>query len=133
MKNFSNPVKSDICNAWNYFRDDYSIFHDSPPKAKKRRRELTNARNSALFPTQPDEIIDDSPDDDQFVEQLVQSYAKGPEVDSDAGDVPVPTPISIPQALGILTTVRTFAEQQKRDHRDLIRQLEILEREMKAL
>jgi len=132
MKNFSNLVKSDICNAWNYFRADYSTFHDSPPKAKKRRRELTNARNSALFPTQSDEIID-SPDDDQFIEQLVQSYAKWPEVDPDAGDVPVPTPISIPQALGILTTLRTFAEQQKRDHRDLIRQLEILEREMKAL
>ena len=77
--------------------------------------------------------MDDSPNDDWFIEQLVQSYANGPEVNPDAAEIPVPTPISIPQALGALTTLRTFAEQQKRDHRDLFRQLEILEREMKAL
>ena len=43
-----------------------------------------------------DKIIDDSPDNDQFIEQLAQSYAKGPEVDPDAADIPVPATISIP-------------------------------------
>src|SRR4051794_12605955 len=78
---------------------------------------IKEGQHVATFLDPPDEIIDDSPDDDQFIEQLVQSYAKGPEVDPDAADVPVPTPISIPQALGALTTLRTFAEQE-RDHRD---------------
>jgi len=54
----------------------------------------------SIFLNPPDEIIDDSPDDDQFIEQLAQSYAKGPEVGPDAADVLVPAPISIPQALG---------------------------------
>src|SRR5271170_2987681 len=85
----------------------------SLPKVKKRRRKLTNAHRVEIwhFLSPSDEIIDDSPDDDQFIEQLAQSYAKGPEVDPDAADVPVPTPISIPQALGALTALRTFAEQ----------------------
>lgn len=75
----------------------------------------------ATFLNPPDEIIDDSPDNNQFIEQPAQSYAKGPEVDPDAADIPVPALIPIPQALGVLTTLRIFAEQQKRYHRDLIR------------
>jgi hypothetical protein len=102
-------------------------------KELERRQFIKEGQQVATFLNPPDEIIDDSPDDDQFIEQLAQGYAKGPEVDPDAADVPVPTPISIPQALGALTTLRAFAEQQKRDHHDLIRQLGILEREMKAV
>jgi len=45
--------------------------------------------------------MDDSPNDNWFIEQLVQSYAKGPEVNPDPAEVLVPTPISIPKALGI--------------------------------
>jgi hypothetical protein len=42
-------------------------------------------------------------------------------------------PISIPQALGAVSTLRTFAEQQKEDYTIFLRQLRALEREMKAL
>ena len=37
------------------------------------------------------------------------------------------------QTLSALTTLRGFAEQQKKDYRGLIRQLSSLERDMKAL
>jgi hypothetical protein len=81
------------------------------------------------FLNPPDEIVADSPNEDQFIEQLSQSYAKGPEVDPDGTEVPVPEPISIPQALEAAKTLRGFAEQQKKDYR----QLAVVEREMKVL
>jgi hypothetical protein len=83
-------------------------------KELERRQFIKEGQHVATLLSPPDEIIEDSPDDDQFIEQLAQSYAKGPEVDPDAADVPVPAPISIPQVLGALTTLRTFAEQQKK-------------------
>ena len=80
-----------------------------------------------------DEIIDDDPDDDHFIEHLAQTYARGPESDSDWPEVPVPDPISVPQALSAVMTLRSYAEQQKEDFRGLIRQLGSLERgEIKA-
>jgi len=50
------------------------------------------------FLNAPDEIIVHSLDEDQFIEQLSQSYAKRPEADPDGTEVPVPELISIPQA-----------------------------------
>jgi hypothetical protein len=67
-----------------------------------------------------DEIIDDDPSDDHFVEQIAQAYARGPESDPDGPEVPIPEPISIPQALSAVITLRGFAEQQKEDYRGLI-------------
>jgi hypothetical protein len=46
---------------------------------------------------------------------------------------PLPEPISVPQALGAVSTLRTFVEQQKEDYTVFLRQLRALEREMKAL
>jgi hypothetical protein len=56
-----------------------------------------------------------------------------PDTDPDGPEVPLPEPISIPQALGAVTTLRTFVEQQKEDHAIFLRQLRVLEKEMKAL
>jgi hypothetical protein len=53
-------------------------------KELERRQFIKEGQHVATFLNPPDEIIDDSPDDDQFIEQLAQSYAKGPEVDPDA-------------------------------------------------
>ena len=80
------------------------------------------------FLNAPDEIIADSPDDGQFIEQLVWSYTKGPEVDPDGTEVPVPEPISVSQAIEGLKTFRSFAEQQKEDYRGLVWQLAAAER-----
>ena len=68
-----------------------------------------------------------------FIEQLAESYAKGPEVDPDGTEVPVPELISIPQALEAAKTLRAFGEQQKEDYRGLIRQLAVVERDIRAL
>jgi hypothetical protein len=48
-------------------------------------------------------------------------------------EVPLPESISIPQALGTVSILRTFAEQQKEDHTIFLRQLRVFERETKAL
>ena len=48
--------------------------------------------------------------------------------------MPLPKPISIPQALGTASTLRTFAEQQEEDHPIFLRAAKgIGERETKAL
>jgi hypothetical protein len=85
------------------------------------------------FLNPPEEIVADSPDKDQFIKQLAQSYANRPKVDPDRIEVPVPELISIPQALEAAKTLRGFAEQQKEDYRGLIRQLTVVEREIRAL
>jgi hypothetical protein len=54
-----------------------------------------------------------------------------PDTDPDGPEVPLPEPI--PQALGTVSTLRTFAEQQKEDHTIFLRQLRVFERETKAL
>jgi hypothetical protein len=102
-------------------------------KELERRQFIKEGQNVATFLNPLDEIVDDDPDDDHFVEQVAQAYARGPESDPDGPEVPIPEPISIPQALSAATTLRGFAEQQKEDYRGLIRQLSSLEREMKAL
>jgi hypothetical protein len=80
-----------------------------------------------------DEIIEDAPDNDDFLKQIAQAYACGPEHDPDGPEVSLPEPVSLPQALGAVITLRGFAEQQKEDYRGLLRQLTSLERDMKAL
>jgi len=72
----------------------------------------------ATFLDPPDEIIEDEPEDDD---------------DPDRSEVLLPEPISVPQALGAVSTLRTFTEQQKEDYTVFLRQLRALEREMKAL
>jgi hypothetical protein len=56
-----------------------------------------------------------------------------PDTDPDGPEVPLLEPISIPQALGTVSTLRTFTEQQKEDHTIFLRQLKVFERERKAL
>jgi hypothetical protein len=85
------------------------------------------------FLNPPDEIIEDKPEDDALIKQIAQAYARVPDTDPDRPEVPSPEAISIPQALGAVNTLRTFAEQQKEDHTIFLRQLRVLEREMKAL
>jgi hypothetical protein len=80
-----------------------------------------------------DEIIEDAPDDNDLLEQIAQAYACGPERDPDGPEVSLPEPVSLLQALGAVITLRSFAEQQKKDYRALLRQLASLERDMKAL
>jgi hypothetical protein len=80
-----------------------------------------------------DEIIEDDLEDDGFIEQIAQAYARVPDTDPDGPEGPLPEPISIPQALGTVSTLRTFAEQQKEDHTIFLRQLRVFERETKAL
>ena len=62
-----------------------------------------------------------------------QSYARGPENDTDGAEAPVPEPLSISDAVAAVATVRGFAERQREDYRGLIRQVGSLEREMQAL
>ena len=102
-------------------------------KELERRQFIKKGQSVAAFLNPVDEIIDDEPDDDRLVEQIAQAYARGPESDPDGLEVPIPEPISISQALGAVTTLQGFAEQQKEDYRGLIRQLSSLERDMKAL
>jgi hypothetical protein len=99
----------------------------------ERRHFIKEGQPVDTFLDAPDEIVADSPDEDQFIKQLAQSYAKGPEVDPDGIEVPVPELISIPQALEAAKTLRGFAEQQKEDYQGLIRQLAVVEREIRAL
>ena len=65
--------------------------------------------------------------------QIAQAYAPVPDTDPDGPEVPLPEPISVPQALGAVCTLRTFAEQRKENYTVIIRWLRALEREMKAL
>ena len=81
----------------------------------------------ATFLDPVDEIIEDAPTDDSLLEQIAQAYVRGPESDPDGPEVSLPEPISLPQALGAVTTLRGFAEQQKEDYRGLLQQLASLE------
>lgn len=99
----------------------------------EQRHFIKEGQHVDTFLNPPDEIVADSSDEDQFIEQLAQSYTKGPEVDPDGTEVPVPELISIPQALEAAKTLRAFGEQQKEDYRGLIRQLAVVEREIRAL
>jgi hypothetical protein len=56
-----------------------------------------------------------------------------PNTDPNGPEIPLSKPISIPQALSAVSTLRTFAEQQKKDHTIFLRQLKVLKREIKAL
>ena len=68
-----------------------------------------------------------------FLEQITQAYAAGPDIDEESQNIPIPVPVSISQALDAVKTLRSFAEQQKEDYAGLIRQLDTLHRDMKAL
>jgi hypothetical protein len=87
-------------------------------KELENRHFIKEGQNAATFLDPPDEIIEDEPEDDD---------------DPDRPEVPLPEPISVPQALGAVSTLQTFAEQQKEDYTVFLRQLRALEREMKAL
>jgi hypothetical protein len=102
-------------------------------KELEKRQFIKEGQNVAIFLDPQDEIIEDDPEDDGFIEQITQAYARVPDIDPDGPEVPLPEFISIPQALGAVDTLRTFAEQQKEDYTVLLRQLRALEREMKAL
>ena len=102
-------------------------------KELETRHFIKEGQNVVTFLNPPDEIIEDEPDDDALIEQIAQAYACVPDTDPDGPEVPSPEPISIPQALGAVNTLRTFAEQRKEDHTIFLRQLRVLEREMKAL
>jgi hypothetical protein len=100
----------------------------------KNRQFIKEGQNVTTFLDPPDEIIEDDPEDDGFIEQITQAYARVPDIDPDGPEAtPLPESISIPQALGAVNTLRAFAEQQKEDHTVLFRQLRALERKMKAL
>jgi hypothetical protein len=87
-------------------------------KELENRHFIKEGQNVATFLDPPDGIIEDELEDGD---------------DPDRPEVPLPEPISIPQALGAVSTLRTFAEQQKEDYTVFLRQLRALEREMKAL
>jgi len=99
----------------------------------ENRHFIKEGQNVATFLDPPDETIEDECEDDDFIEQIAQAYARVPDTDPDGPEVPLPEPISVPQALGAVSTLRTFAEQQKEDYTVFLRQLRALEREMKAL
>jgi hypothetical protein len=99
----------------------------------KRRQFIHHGIDVTTFLDPPDEVIADEPDDDHIIEQIAQAYAVGPDVDEDSLDVPIPVPVSISQALDAVTTLRSFAEQLKEDYAGLVRQLDTLGRDMKAL
>lgn len=71
--------------------------------------------------------MEDTPDNDDLLEQIAQAYACGPKYDLDGTEVSLSEPVSLPQALGAVTTLRGLAEQQKEDYRGLLRQLASLE------
>ena len=43
-----------------------------------------------------DEVVNNAIDDNDLLEQIAQSYARGPESDPDGPEVPLPEPISVP-------------------------------------
>jgi len=73
------------------------------------------------FLNAPDEIIADSPDDGQFIEQLVWSYTKGPEVDPDGTEVPFPELLSIPRHLEGSKPSGPLLSSRRRTTGDLLR------------
>jgi hypothetical protein len=86
-------------------------------KELENRHFIKEGQNVATFLDPPDGIIEDELEDGD---------------DPDRPEVPLLEPISSPQALGAVSTLRTFAEQQKEDYTVFLRQLRALEREMKA-
>lgn len=80
-------------------------------KELENRQFIKEGQNVVTFLDPPDEIIEDDPEDDGFIEQITQAYARVPDIDPDGPEVPLPESISIPQALGAVNTLWTFAEQ----------------------
>ena len=99
--------------------DSYNHIVDLAGKAIKElenRQFIQQGQPIATFLNPVDEIIEDAPTDDSLLEQIAQAYARGPESDPDGPEVSLPEPVSLLQALGAVTTLRGFAEQQKEDY-----------------
>jgi hypothetical protein len=116
--------------------DSYNEVVDLARKAIKElenRRFIKEGQSVVIFLNPVDEIVEDAPDDDGLLEQISQAYARGPESDPDGPEVPIPEPVSLPQVFAAAMALRGFAEQQKEDYREFLRQLASLERDIKAL
>ena len=100
---------------------------------RAKRQFIHDGMDVAAYLDPLDETVEDKVDDDQFIEQLAQSYAQGPDIDPDGPEVCTPPPISFPVALGAVTTVRSLVERQDKDYCKLIRQLRMFEMDMQAL
>jgi hypothetical protein len=69
-------------------------------KELENRQFIKEGQNVATFLDPPNEIIEDNPEDDGFIKQITQTYARVPDTNPDEAEVPLLEPISIPQALG---------------------------------
>ena len=80
-------------------------------KELENRHFIKEGQDVTTFLNPSDEVIEDEPEDDDFIEQIAQAYTHIPDTDPDGPEVSLPEPISVPQALGAVNTLRTFAEQ----------------------
>jgi hypothetical protein len=78
------------------------------------------------------EIVEDEPGDDALVERTAATYSIEPEDVSDSeGDTHIP--IRPAQAISALDTLRQWELEQDDGNRDVVRQLDAIERRIKAL
>jgi hypothetical protein len=80
------------------------------------------------------EIVEDEPRDDALVERIAATYSIEPEDVSDSGeDTDTHIPIRPAQAISALDTLRQWELEQDDGNRDVVRQLDAIERRIKAL
>jgi hypothetical protein len=54
----------------------------------ENRHFIQEGQNVATFLNPQDETIEDEPEDDDFIEQIAQAYARVPDTDPDGPEVP---------------------------------------------
>jgi len=86
----------------------------------------------ATFLNPPDAVIADEPDDDHVLEQITQAYAAGPDIDEDGPNTYFGTRFYF-SGIRCRHNVAELRGAAKEDYTGLVRQLDTLDRDMKAL
>ena len=133
------PNSSTQDDAWrNCVYEDSQAFNDTITRIQgqieylARQKRIKSAMSVAAFLSPPDETVDN--DDDHHFESLLEAYSTGGAMrdhETDEEDVTV-APVKENEALGLLSRLRLYEEQQKNSNRMVISSLNTYEREIRA-
>ena len=133
------PDSSTQDEAWkNCVYEDSQAFKDNMTRIQRqieylaRQKRIKSAMSVATFVSPADETVDD--DDEHHFESLLEAYSTGGAVrdhETDEEDVTV-APVLEGEALGLLSRLRLYEEQQEKGNKMVISSLNTYEQEIRA-
>ena len=133
------PDSSTQDEAWkNCVYEDSQVFNDNMTRIQRQIEHLAlqkwikSAMSVATFVSPADETVDD--DDEHHFESLLEAYSTGGAVrdhETDEEDVTV-APVLEGEALGLLSRLRLYEEQQENGNKVVISSLNTYEKEIRA-